>query len=78
MQDLNLRMIIKPWQISNTQSLKYVYQMCAINVLYFLDYWFYKSVEYGFRKGQLIVFTEIYANWEEGRIGEVGLAPLPK
>jgi len=28
-------------------------------------------VEYGFRKGQLIVFTEIYANWEEGRIGEV-------
>ena len=33
--------------------------MCAINVLCFLDYWFYKLVEYGFRKGQgkILIFS---------------------
>ena len=51
-QDLNLRRIVIPWRISNTQSHNEEYWICAINVLCFLDYWFYKLVEYGFRKGQ--------------------------
>ena len=51
-EDLNFCMIVKPWRISNTQSHNEEYWMCAMNVLCFLDYWFYKLVDHGFRKGQ--------------------------
>ena len=51
-EDLNFCIQVKGWRISNTQSQEENYRMCAINVLCFLDYWFYKLVEYGFRKGQ--------------------------
>jgi len=37
-RDLNSRKIVIPWRISNTQSHKEDYGMCAINVLCFLDY----------------------------------------
>ena len=37
-QDLNLRRIVIPCRISNTQSHDENYRMCAINVLCFLDY----------------------------------------
>jgi len=39
--------------------------MCAINVLCFLDYLFYKLVEYGFRKGQGGRAYDIWSNLGE-------------
>ena len=33
--------------------------MCAINALCFLDYCFYKLVEYGFRKGQVSIWSDL-------------------
>ena len=58
-EDLNFCIQVKGWRISNTQSHEEEYWMCAINVLCFLDYWFYKLVEYGFRKGQVSYLINI-------------------
>ena len=74
-RDLNSRKIVIPWRISNTQSHEETYQMCAINVLCFLDYWFYKLVEYGFRKGEGYFYlgnTNIIL-YESGNIGRTGI-----